>query len=106
MRTLTCVDYRGVNKLTIPDKYLMPRIAELIDRDGECKGRYFTCWNKVSFELQKEVKEITTDGSVQHKLLPAEAVIQERERRTHGDSLRSNPVAKKPASSQFGKGQS
>jgi len=36
------VDYRGVNKLTVPDKYLMPRIDELIDRVGECKGRYFT----------------------------------------------------------------
>jgi len=35
-------------------------------------------WNKVLVELQKEMKEITTDGSVQellHKLLQAEAVI-------------------------------
>jgi len=37
-------------------------------------------WNKVPVELQKEVKEIT-DGSVQellHRLLRAEAVLQER----------------------------
>ena len=41
-------------------------------------------WNKVPVELQKEVKEIT-DGSVQeslHRLLRAEAVLQERARRT------------------------
>ena len=39
-------------------------------------------WNEVPVELQKEVKEIT-DGSVQellHKLLRAEAVLQERAR--------------------------
>ena len=38
-------------------------------------------WNKVPVELQREVKEITTDGSVHElfqKLLRAEAVIQER----------------------------
>ena len=38
-------------------------------------------WNKVPVELQREVKEITTDGSVHEllqKLLKAEAVIQER----------------------------
>ena len=41
-------------------------------------------WNKVPIELQKEVKEITTDGSVQEllqKLMQAEAVVQERKRR-------------------------
>ena len=41
-------------------------------------------WNKVPIELQKEVTEIT-DGSVQellHKLLKAEAVLQERSRRS------------------------
>ena len=40
-------------------------------------------WNKVPVELQREVKEITTDGSVHEllqKLLRAEAVIQERAR--------------------------
>ena len=41
-------------------------------------------WNKVPVELQQEVKEITTDGSVNEllqKLLRAEAVIQEHARR-------------------------
>ena len=41
-------------------------------------------WNKVPVELQREVKKITTDGSVHEflqKLLRAETVIQERARR-------------------------
>ena len=40
-------------------------------------------WNKAPIELQKEIKEITV-GSVQellHKLLRAEATVQERNRR-------------------------
>ena len=80
------------------------RMAPLKLTDGVLES---ILWNKVPVELQKEVKEITTDGSVQellHKLLRAEAVIQERERRTHGDTSR-NPVTKKPASSHLGKGQ-
>ena len=43
-------------------------------------------WNKVPVELQQEVKEITTDGSVNallQRLLRAEAVIQERTRRAN-----------------------
>ena len=45
-------------------------------------------WNKVPVRLQKEVKEIT-DGSVQEllqKLLKAESVIEEQERRAAGGS--------------------
>ena len=47
-------------------------------------------WNKVPVKLQKEVKEIT-DGSVQellHRLLRAEAVLQERARRTSQQTSR------------------
>ena len=49
-------------------------------------------WNKVPVELQREVKEITTDGSVHEllqKLLKAEAVIQERARR---EKVKSNEL--------------
>ena len=80
------------------------RMAPLKLTDGVLES---ILWNKVPVELQNEVKEITTDCSVQellHILLLAEAVIQERERRTHGDTSR-NPVTKKPASSHLGKGQ-
>ena len=50
-------------------------------------------WNKVSVELQKEVKEIT-DGSVQEllqRLLRAEAVLAERQRRSRSTSVTVKP---------------
>ena len=37
-----CVDYRGINKGTIPDCYPIPRIDDLIDTIGRCHGKIFT----------------------------------------------------------------
>ena len=37
-----CVDYRSVNKDTIPDRYPLPRVDELIDSIGSQKAVYFT----------------------------------------------------------------
>ena len=37
-----CVDYRGINKYTVPDRYPIPRIDELIDTVGRQKGKIFT----------------------------------------------------------------
>ena len=36
------VDYRGINKKTIPDCYPIPRIDDLIDTVGRCGGKIFT----------------------------------------------------------------
>jgi len=62
-------------------------------------------WNKIPVELQREVKEITTDGSVHEllqKLLRTEAVLQERARREKGSNkelvLKSNSRKRAPES--------
>ena len=36
------VNYRGINKRTIPDHYCIPRIDDLIDIVGHCRGQIFT----------------------------------------------------------------
>ena len=36
-----CVDYRSINKDTIPDWYPLPRLDELIDAIGNQKAKYF-----------------------------------------------------------------
>ena len=48
-----CVDYRAINKITVPDQYPMPRIDELIDTVGRCKGRYFS-----SLDLMKGYHQV------------------------------------------------
>ena len=35
-----CVDYRGLNKKTIPDRYPIPRIDDLINTIGQQKGKF------------------------------------------------------------------
>ena len=37
-----CVDYRGINKDTVPNCFPIPCIADLIDFVGQCKGKVFT----------------------------------------------------------------
>lgn len=39
-----CIDYRALNKITVKDKYPMPRIEDLIDRLHRCK--YLTSLEK------------------------------------------------------------
>ena len=36
-----CVKYRGVNEDTIPDRFPIPRIDELIETIGRRKGKFF-----------------------------------------------------------------
>ena len=37
-----CVDYRSINKDTVPDCYLLPRVDELIGAIGNQKAKYFS----------------------------------------------------------------
>ena len=48
-----CVDYRALNRVTVPDRYPMPRIDELIDTVGKCQGKYFT-----SLDLMKGYHQV------------------------------------------------
>ena len=48
-----CVDYRGINKNTVPDRYPLPRVDELIDTVGKQKGKFFT-----SLDLMKGYHQI------------------------------------------------
>ena len=48
-----CVDYRGINRNTVPDRYPLPRVDELIDTVGKQKGKFFT-----SLDLMKGYHQI------------------------------------------------
>ena len=48
-----CVDYRAFNRDTVADRYPIPRIDELIDAVGNCKGKWFT-----SLDLMKGYHQV------------------------------------------------
>ena len=57
-----CVDYRGVNKDTIVDKYPIPCIDELIDMVGRNKPKIFT-----SLDLMRGYHQVKMDEDSKHK---------------------------------------
>ena len=71
-----CVDYRQLNRVTIPDKHPMPNVADVISGIGEVK--YFTTLDLVRGYYQMPVEETsrpltafsTTRGHWQFKRLP------------------------------------
>ena len=52
-----CVDYRGLNKKTVPDRYPIPRIDEIIDTIGRQKGTVFTSLDLMKGYHQVKVAE-------------------------------------------------
>ena len=73
-----CVDYRGINKKTIPDCYPIPRIDDLIDTVGRCHGKIFTTLDLMKgyhqIKMASESKEKTAFtchlGLFQYRRMP------------------------------------
>ena len=57
-----CVDYRGVNKDTIVDKYPIPRIDELIDMVERSKPKIFT-----SLHIMRGYHQVKMDDDAKHR---------------------------------------
>lgn len=71
-----CIDYRSLNKITIKDKYPLPRIEDLIDRLKGCK--YFTSLDLksgyyqigIKFDSIDKTAFITEDGHYEFCRMP------------------------------------
>ena len=57
-----CVDYRNVNKDTVPDKYPMPRIDELVDMVGRRQPTVFS-----SLDLMRGYHQVKMSEDAKHK---------------------------------------
>ena len=57
-----CVDYRGVNKDTVPDRFPMPRIDELADKVGRTKPKVFS-----SLDLMRGYHQVKMAEDSKHK---------------------------------------
>ena len=73
-----CVDYRAVNKDTVPDRYPIPRIDELMDMVGKRKAKIFSSldlmkgYHQVQMEEGSKVKTAFTChlGHYQYQRMP------------------------------------
>ena len=73
-----CVDYRGINKRTIPDHYPIPRIDDLIDMVDRCRGQIYTTLDLMKGYHQIKMSPESTDktaftchrGLFQYKRMP------------------------------------
>ena len=77
-RLRVCIDYRGINKDTILDCYPIPRIDDLIDMVGRCKGKFFTTldlmkgYHQIRMEEESKTKTAFTChlGLFQYRRMP------------------------------------
>ena len=73
-----CVDYWRINQGTVPDRYPMPRVDELVDAIGRRKGKYFSTldmmkgYHQVKMEEQSKQKTVFTChlGLFQYRRMP------------------------------------
>ena len=73
-----CVDYRKLNQDTIPDRYPMPTVDELVDAIGCTKGRYLSTmdlmkgYHQVKMDEQSKYKTAFTchQGLFQYRQMP------------------------------------
>ena len=73
-----CVDYRSINKDTVPDRYPLPRVDELIDAIGNQKEKYFSTldlmrgYHQVKMEDKSKAKTafICHRGLFQYSRMP------------------------------------
>ena len=73
-----CVDYRRINQDTVPDRYPMPQVDELVDAIGRQKGKYFSTldmmkgYHQVKMEEQSKQKTAFTChlGLFQYRRMP------------------------------------
>lgn len=73
-----CVDYRGINKRTILDCYLIPRIDDLVDTIGRCHGKIFAPLHllkgyhqiKMASEFKEKTAYICHLGLFQYRHIP------------------------------------
>ena len=56
-----CVDYRQVNKDTVPDSYLIPRVDELVDATGRRQGKYFSTMDLMKGYHQVKMEDKSKD---------------------------------------------
>ena len=57
-----CVDYRQVNKDTVPDSYPIPRVDELVDAIGQRQGKYFS-----TMDLMKGYHQVKMEDKSKNK---------------------------------------
>ncbi len=57
IQTRMCIDFRGVNDVTIPDRHNLPRLDNTIDRLGTAKPQFFSTIDLIQGFFQQTIDE-------------------------------------------------